>query len=98
MKRLPAGMSPLRSIRCLLSAAVLPGILTLSVLAESPKSLLPEFGTVGRQIEPKAKSGYDIRGWLPKDWIDNSSWAPVSAIYTQLKDKDVPAPGVGAVR
>jgi hypothetical protein len=65
-------------------------------MAEPPKSLLPEFGTVGREIQPKAKSGYDIRGWLPKDWVDNSSWAPVSVMYSQLKDP--PAAGVGAVR
>ena len=77
-------------------ATLLLGGLALAALAEAPKSLLPEFGTVGRQIEPKAKAGYDIRGWLPKDWVDNSSWAPVSVMYSQLKD--VPAEGVGAVR
>jgi hypothetical protein len=96
MKHFPTGLSSLRAIRRLLSVAVMPGILGLAALAEPPKSLLPEFGTVGRQIEPKAKAGYDIRGWLPKDWIDNSSWAPVSVIYSQVKD--APAEGVGAVR
>ena len=79
-----------------MAVAALLGGLALAALAEPPKSLLPEFGTTGRQIEPKAKSGYDIRGWLPKDWIDNSSWAPVSVMYSQLKDP--PAEGVGAVR
>ncbi|EDY15883.1 hypothetical protein CfE428DRAFT_6575 [Chthoniobacter flavus Ellin428] len=69
----------------------------LALSAEEPtKSLLPEFGTKGRQIDPKAKAGYDIRGWLPIDWVDNSSWAPVSVMYSELKD--APAPGVGAVR
>jgi len=84
------------SIPNLVAVAALLGGLALAALAEPPKSLLPIFGTTGRQIEPKAKSGYDIRGWLPKDWVDNSSWAPVSVMYSQLKDP--PAEGVGAVR
>jgi hypothetical protein len=96
MNRFPVGMFSLGWIPNTLRASMVLGALTLSALAESPKSLLPVFGTEGRQIEPKAKSGYDIRGWLPKDWSDNSSWAPVSVMYSQLKD--VPEEGVGAVR
>ena len=96
MNRLPAGWFSPRSVSSILGAAAVFAGFTLSALAESPKSLLPEFGTTGRQIDPKAKSGYDIRGWLPKDWVDNSSWAPVSVMYSQLKD--APAEGVGAVR
>lgn len=96
MNRLLSGMLSLRSVPNTLGIAVMLGGLTLSGWAESPKSLLPVFGPEGRQIEPKAKSGYDIRGWLPKDWVDNSSWAPVSVMYSQLKDP--PAEGVGAVR
>ena len=86
----------LRSIRNLLGVATVFGVLVLPALAVTTKSLLPEFGTKGREIQPKAKQGYDIRGWLPKDWVDNSSWAPVSATYSQLTD--APAEGVGAVR
>lgn len=95
MKRLLAGLSSRCSIRNILTIGLVLGGLALSA-AEPPKSLLPEFGTKGRQIEPKGKAGYDIRGWLPNDWVDNSSWAPVSVMYSELKD--VPAPGVGAVR
>ena len=47
-------------------------------------------------MQGKGMQGYDIRGWLPKDWIDNSSWAPVSAVYTQIDD--APAADIGAVR
>jgi len=96
MPPLLPSLGSLRSIPRFLNVGLVLGGLALSALAEAPKSLLPEFGTTGRQIEPKAKSGYDIRGWLPKDWVDNSSWAPVSIIYSQLKDP--PADGVGAVR
>ena len=85
-----------RSCHRILSVGVVLGTLTLSALAEPAKSLLPEFGTRGREIQPKAMAGHDIRGWLPKDWVDNSSWAPVSAVYSALSD--APAEGVGAVR
>ncbi len=37
-----------------------------------------------------------MKGWLPKDWIDNSKWAAVNATYTKLED--APEKGVGAVR
>jgi len=81
----------------MLCASVVLGSLALSALAAEPaKSLLPEFGTKGREFQPKAMQGYDIRGWLPMDWIDNSSWAPISAVYSQLNDP--PKEGVGAVR
>ena len=40
--------------------------------------------------------GHDIRGWLPKDWVDSLSWAPISATYTQLTD--TLAKAVNAVR
>lgn len=85
------------AVRNTLRAAVVLGALTLSALAaEPPKSLLPIFGTKGWTLQGKGMQGYDIRGWLPIDWIDNSSWAPVSAVYTQLDD--APSPGMGAVR
>jgi len=96
MNRLFPAVPSLRSIQSILSVGLVLGGPALSALAEPPKSLLPVFGTSGREFQPKAKAGYDIRGWLPKDWVDNSSWAPVSATYSQLKD--APAEGVGAVR
>jgi hypothetical protein len=81
----------------MLCVAVLWGDFACAASAdEAPKSLLPVFGTKGWTIQGKGMQGYDIRGWLPKDWIDNSSWAPVSVVYTQLDD--APAPEVGAVR
>jgi hypothetical protein len=86
-----------RSLRHLLAAAILlagPALTTFA--ADAPKSLLPIFGTKGWTMQGKGMQGYDIRGWLPKDWIDNSSWAPVSGVYTQLND--APAPEIGAVR
>ena len=51
-----------------------------------PKSLLPEFGIKTRELQSKAMKGHDIRGWLPEDWVDSLSWAPISATYTQLTD------------
>lgn len=96
MNRLfPAILSP-RSIPSILTAGLVLGGLVFSALAEPPKSLLPIFGTKGWTMQGKGMQGYDIRGWLPKDWIDNSSWAPVSAVYTQLDD--APEKEIGAVR
>lgn len=93
---LPALVS-LRLIRNILCAGALLGGSAIAALAvEPPKSLLPVFGTKGWTIQGKGMQGHDIRGWLPKDWIDNSSWAPVSAVYTQLND--APAEGMGAVQ
>ena len=68
----------------------------MAFAAEPAKSLLPVFGTKGYILQNKAMQGHDIRGWLPNDWIDNSNWAPVSAIYSQLDD--APEPEVGALR
>ena len=96
MKRFTDGGFSLGSIPTVFVGIFALGVLTLSALADPPKSLLPEFGTKGRQIDPKGKAGYDIRGWLPMGWMDNSSWAPVSVMYSELKD--APSPGVGAVR
>lgn len=87
----------MRLIRNLLRAGVpLLGLVITAFAAEPPTSLLPVFGTKGWTMQGKGMQGYEIRGWLPKDWIDNSSWAPVSAVYTQLND--APAADIGAVR
>ncbi|QIF03133.1 hypothetical protein [Roseimicrobium sp. ORNL1] len=54
--------------------------------ADEPKSLLPAFGGEGYLINKKSKDDHTITGWLPKKWLDNSSWAAVNAIYTVLLD------------
>ena len=60
------------------------------------QGLLPVFGSAGAEFTVKAKDGNATKGWLPKDWVDNSEWAPVSATYTKLNDP--PKEGVTAVR
>jgi hypothetical protein len=78
-------------------ALVLSFLVAVSQLgAETPKSLLPAFGTDGAEFTTKAQSDHVLRGWLPADWKDNTEWASVSATYTKLTDP--PAPSVGAVR
>jgi hypothetical protein len=82
--------------RNVLCVAVVLGVVVNGIAAEPPKSLLPIFGTKGREMLGRGQPGHDIRGWLPDNWIDNSSWAPVSAVYAQLND--APAENMGAVR
>lgn len=67
-----------------------------SLAAAETKSLLPAFGPNGAEITTNAKDGNKVTGWLPKDWVDNSEWAPVSATYTKLSDP--PKEGVTAIR
>lgn len=77
--------NPLRS---LLAVSLLLGF-SLScppVRAEDPVSLLPVFGSEGYMINKKTKNNHSITGWLPKKWLDNSSWAQVNAVYTALLD------------
>lgn len=83
-------------LRHLLLAAVLAGGLGTALQAEPPTSRLPVFGTTGRQFDKVCKDNHVVKGWLPKDWVDNSAWAAVNAIYTKLDDG--PAKEVGAVR
>jgi hypothetical protein len=66
------------------------------LLAESPMSLLPVFGGQGYMLNNMSKDNHSITGWLPKKWCDNSRWAAVNAVYTQLPDP--PKPEVTAVR
>jgi hypothetical protein len=61
-------------------------MLGLPAAAEAPKSILPPFGNDGAEFKIKAKDGHLTHGWLPKDWTDNSEWAPVNATYTKLTD------------
>ncbi len=86
MKLLP---SLLTGVVGLLAAA-------MTVSAVETKSLVPAFGTAGKEHTLKAKDGHKITGWLPNDWVDNSEWAAVTINYTKLTD--APAEGVGAVR
>ena len=59
-------------------------------------SLLPAFGSGGTEFTVKAKNENKTKGWLPKDWVDNTEWAAVSATYSKLADG--PKEGVTAVR
>lgn len=60
------------------------------------ESLLPAFGPAGVEFTVNAKDGNKATGWLPKDWVDNTEWAAVSATYSKLNDP--PKEGVTAVR
>ena len=95
MKTLHSTSSPLHSIKRILAAALLCG-LSVSVMAEPPKSLLPAFGTEGAEFTAKGQSDHVTKGWLPTDWKDNSEWAQVNATYTKLTDS--PDKAAGAVR
>jgi hypothetical protein len=68
----------------------------LQMNAAPPKSLLPPIGADGREFTVKAQGTHVLRGWLPKDWTDNSEWAAVTGSYTKLTDP--PEPSVAAVR
>jgi len=63
---------------------------------DKPASLLPAFGSEGREFTAKAQGGKAIKGWLPTGWDDNSDWAQLAVTYTKLKDG--PKDGVTAVR
>lgn len=88
--------SPLHPMKSVLTAVALFCGLTLSVMADVPKSLLPAFGNEGKEFTTKAKDGNTVKGWLPTDWTDNSDWAPVTATYTKLTDS--PDKAAGAVQ
>ena len=79
-----------------LAAGALLCAFVLPVMADVPKSLLPVFGTEGKDFTVKAKDGNTVKGWLPTDWTDNTDWAPVTATYTKLTDS--PDKAAGAVR
>ena len=77
-------------------AIVIVAIASVSIAVEEAKSLLPAFGPDGTQITTNTKDGNKVTGWVPKDWVDNSEWAPVSATYSKLTDP--PKEGVTAIR
>lgn len=96
MKTSPSNLSPLRAINGLLAAAVLFVALSPPLRAQAPKSLLPAFGNEGAEFSKKAQNSHVVKGWLPRDWSDNTEWAQVSATYTKLTDS--PDTTAGAVR
>ena len=71
-------------LRISLLALLLVGL--TSSAQEKSTSLLPAFGTEGREFTAKAQGGKAIKGWLPTGWDDNSDWATLGATYTKLKD------------
>ena len=54
--------------------------------AAPEKSLLPVFGAEGNEFTTKAQKNHFIHGWLPKDWDDNTEWAPITATYSKLDE------------
>ncbi len=80
----------------LLTAVTLALAFTASTAFTADESLLPAFGSAGAEFSVKAKDNNTTKGWLPKDWVDNSEWAAVSATYSKLTDG--PKEGVAAVR
>ncbi|HSI11499.1 MAG TPA: carbohydrate binding domain-containing protein [Chthoniobacter sp.] len=84
------------SFQSLVGVAVLLCGMSAAALADVPKSLLPAFGTEGKEFTVKSRDGNTVKGWLPTDWTDNTDWAPVTATYTKLTDS--PDKDAGAVR
>jgi hypothetical protein len=70
----------------LAAAALLLIALGSPAAAQAPRSLLPPFGNDGAEFKIKARDGHSTHGWLPRDWTDNSEWAPVNATYSKLTD------------
>jgi hypothetical protein len=64
--------------------------------ADELKSLMPAFGPDGKEFTATGKDDHKLKGWLPKDWVDNSDWAAVNATYTKLSDP--PKEGITAIR
>jgi hypothetical protein len=96
MKNVPSLSASSRSLPGLFAAALLLGGAVLPLLAQAPKSVLPAFGTEGVEFTTKGQNGHTTKGWLPKDWTDNTEWAQVTATYTKLSDS--PDKAAGAVR
>src|SRR5215208_506795 len=94
MKHLGFARTCRSGLRHILLAALLAGSLT--ELRAEPVSRVPDFGTAGYQFNRASKDDHVVKGWLPKDWVDNSKWAAVNATYTKLED--APEKGLGAVR
>lgn len=82
------------SLRFLVAALLVAGLPAWA--QDKPTSLLPVFGTEGRDFTAKAQGGKAIKGWLPTGWDDNSGWATLAVTYMQIKDG--PKEGITAVR
>ena len=67
-----------------------------ALAAQESQSLVPAFVKEGRDFTNNGQEGHKLKGWLPKDWVDNSEWAQVNATYSKLDDP--PKEGVIAVR
>jgi hypothetical protein len=97
MKPLGFATNHRSALRNLLFAALLATGLGEGLRAEPPVAgRLSVFGTAGYQFNRASKDDHVVKGWLPKDWVDNSKWAAVNATYTKLEDP--PEKGIGAVR
>ena len=83
------------NLKKFLPAIIIAAIASTTFVADEVKSLLPAFGSDGAEVNINAKSDNKISGWLPKDWVDNSEWAAVSATYAKLSDP--PKDGVTAI-
>jgi hypothetical protein len=83
-------------LRNVLLAVLLASGLGGALRGEPAASKLPVFSTAGYQFNRASKDDHLVKGWLPKNWVDNSKWAAVNATYTKLEDP--PEKGVGAVR
>jgi len=95
MKSFHSVSTSLRLMKNILTLVLLCG-LSAAVMAQGPKSLLPAFGNEGAEFTTKAQNSHVVKGWLPKDWSDNTDWAAVTATYTKLTDS--PDKAAGAVR
>lgn len=82
------------NVRFVLAPVLTVALAITSFAAEG--SLLPAFGPAGVDFSVDAKDANKTKGWLPKDWVDNTEWAAVSGTYTKLND--APKEGVTAVR
>ena len=83
------------NMRRFLSTVAIAAFAATTLAAEEVQSLLPPFGPDGAPVATNAKDGNKLSGWLPKDWVDNTEWAAVSATYSKLADP--PKEGVTAI-
>jgi len=88
--------SPAASLRRWTFPVILLASSLPQFLAAAENSLLPAFGPDGNEFTTKAQSNHVVHGWLPKDWEDNTEWAPISATYSKLDDG--PEQSVPAIR
>lgn len=83
------------NLKQLLLSLAAAALASTVLAADGVKSLLPAFGPEGAEVSVAAQNGNKCSGWLPKEWVDNTEWASVSATYSKLSDP--PKEGVTAV-